>query len=172
MYKIESGQALVESTLFFTVLMLLLLSFHHDLLPATNKAQQQLAQARADIWSLKQPPKSQNSESYAFNRAAGVVIRPINTLSSRDAKLSLKNLRQVTDKQRVGRFAMARLTDDWGVIRLADLRQRPSGWVPSKALSSGFFSKVQYVISLLPFADEFRASSLKWGWIDPNVVPE
>lgn len=64
------------------------------------------------------------------------------------------------------------LADGWNAAGPAQAKSRASGLVLTKALDFSAFNKVRDVVSILPMAKELKSSSLIFGHVAPDVVPE
>ncbi|RTE87407.1 MULTISPECIES: hypothetical protein [Gammaproteobacteria] len=69
-------------------------------------------------------------------------------------------------------FSYRKINDSWSAKSQGDLSNAPRQFVTSHHISKLPFETVQQWVAILPFAREFGPSSLKLGWVDPEVVPE
>ncbi|MGX5201356.1 hypothetical protein [Aliikangiella sp. IMCC44632] len=64
------------------------------------------------------------------------------------------------------------LSDGWNASGRRDTQKKVQGLTPSSLLDVGFLNTVRDGIGWLPFAKEIRSSSLQFGRVDTEQVPE
>jgi len=64
------------------------------------------------------------------------------------------------------------LADGWNAAGPTQAKSRTAGLVLTKGLDLSVFNTFRDIISILPMAKELRTSSLIWGHVAPDVVPE
>ncbi len=163
------GHVLVESLIVAGLWVILLLSLADVLLPAVNSSETELVQQRHRIFT--DPLDSQNlirSSDYASAKVSHRLLGPLDKLVKND--LQVNNL--VKTKQETPLWVMAQLRNGWAAREDAELRDRPAGWVLNRVLDMTWLNAVRDIVAILPFAREFSSSSLIWGHIDDEVVPE
>ena len=196
--KGANGQALVELTLFFSVLGLLFMwgipelqqrlqeRFHGLQILALHLQQQPLREqvglpsltlaAYQEHFNLAISADYQLQAKRNAEYPVASVLQPIMGLFDWQEGFSLP-----LDTLYHGHLALAaepapwlgyvRLTDGWAPRSLHDLVGRPQALTTGHYLHQFGFRYVQDVVSILPFAREFSREHLRLGFIQEDVVP-
>ena len=193
----EKGQAMLESALFVGMVGLIVLLAFGDFserLVDKNYADQQanivLEQAWIrDVLNLRALNPEALSEDYGFAKrdevdfsletdkeysAAEVLSGVWSALPGiENSHFPLENQNRVevlnNDEEW---FSYRKINDNWSAKSQGDLSNAPRQFVTSHHISKLPFEIVQQWVAILPFAREFGPSSLKLGWVDPEVVPD
>lgn len=163
----SKGQALIETMISVACLVFILGTGLNELVSAEKLATNDLTNTRKLIWDYRFDAKSLNTSSdYRMYERLGVVLNPLDQLIQVD--LPLNNL-WVT---RRSIFPMAKLNDSWEAKQEGDLSSRPAKLVVNNALSGSITNALQDGLGFLFVSEELSSDSLKFGYINNEVVPE
>lgn len=167
MKKFNKGQAVVETLISTSFLILIFSGGVSELINAEKQATNELVNSRKVIWTYQFDEESLNkSSNYRMEERFGVILNPISQLVS--LGLPMDNLWETETTI----FPMVKLNDGWETKSSADLSARPARLVVNAALSGSITSLVQDGLGSLFLSKELKSDSLKFGHIDVDVVPE
>jgi len=139
----------------------------NELVAAEQQATNDLVNARKVIWSYRFDGENiDKSSNYRMQERMGIILNPIDQLINID--LPMNNLWETPRNI----FPMVKLTDSWETKSNSDLSDRPAKLVVNNALSGSVTSVIQDGLSFLFIAEELSSDSLKFGYIDADVVPD
>lgn len=168
-----NGQVLVEALIGLTLLLLIVLLWQSDLQPQADRNQQQLTTQRGAIWARQLDSEAvQQTDEYAAAKATG---RLLNNLSEFvELGLETRNLRETQAHQQRSAmdYKMARVANTWAADTQERLAGRPRLAVVNSLMANGLVTTVQDALGWLPMARELHSSSLIFGHIDTDVVPQ
>ncbi|MGM0905776.1 MAG: hypothetical protein ACQEVQ_04485 [Pseudomonadota bacterium] len=163
----NKGQALIETMISVASLVLILSTGINELVSAEKLAISDLTNARKLIWDYRFDDKSLRiSSDYRMHDRLGGVLNPLDQLIEVD--LPLNNLWET----RKNIFPMVKLNDSWEAKQKDDLSNRPAKLVVNNALSGSITNAIQDSLSFLFISEELSSDSLKFGYINNEVVPE
>jgi len=165
--KFNKGQAIIEILISTSFLVLIISGGVRELISAEREATNDLLKARKTLWSYQFNDEILNrSTEYRMQDRLGIILNPIDQLV--DIDLPMDNLWET----RTPIYPMVRLNDSWQAKSDTELSSRPARLVVNNALSGSVVSVIQDGLSFLFLSEELSSDSLKFGYIDADVVPQ
>lgn len=167
MNKFRKGQAIVEVLISISFLVVILSAVFNDLLNAEKSSTNALLNTRNAIWSYRFiDERIYKTSDYRLQQRLGLILNPIDQIVNID--LPMDNLWEA----RGSNFPMAKLNDSWQAKKNSELTKRPAKLVVNNALSGSISNSIQDGLGFLFLSKELRSDSLKFGYINADIVPD
>lgn len=127
-----------------------------------HSSEYRFAKAFAPLWGML---SSQNGFSLPLNTLEHVSLSAVENHVAANEDASQQN------EQRPW-LSYLRLADGWAPRSLNDLVNRPKALTTTHHLHNLGFQNLQALVSILPFAREFRGDQLQLGFVNADVVPK